>query len=449
MASPTVVDFGQSMFGRLLNSRNAFTNIYYLSNGYGRATQFFNALAGGNSKSVQKNIAEGKYEFHTISHTGVQAQVATRTVSGANLVLTWTDSAYDSFRDNFVTLDGTTSIRRQGQVVSHGPGTITIAPNGTPFTAADYAVGNFASEAWQISANRGSTGTESKYVVPETDNNFASIKRESIFLSRRDFHESYVDGAISKANWALMQEPEMVKNFARNREYSRLFEERQQLTVNGQLANQNGGLLWSIQNRGGAHIVSASDLNQNRWLELIALISGKTSAFGGNLVCFHGKEALGTIQRFTQNFVEGSGSLNTFRATLGIDITTYGYIGQQISFVHLPILDDEQFFGGISSITGKLRSSHSFFLCDMAPTTTYDIVDGTAPVVEQFHFGSQEMHYGYIHGVVGPEGASSSQFIQGKHTWASDIDGVSAHLLSDGGINIANASGMLFWELAS
>lgn len=448
MASSVTVDFGQSMFGRLLNSRNAFDNIYYLANGYGRATQFFIALAGGYSKSQRKNIADGKYEFHTISHTGVQAQVATRTLAGGNLILTWTDPTYDAFRNGFVTIDGSTSIRRQGQVVSHSAGTVTLAPVGTPFGAADYIIGSFATEGWNMSANRGSTGTESKYVVPETDFNYASIKRESQFLSRRDFHESYLDGAISKPNWAMMQEPEMTRNFARSTEYARLFEERKQILLpSGQLASQNGGLLWSIQNRGGSHVVSPSDLNKDTWLQLIHLVAGKTSSFGGTLVCFHGKEALGTIQRFTQDFVQGSGSLNTFGAKYGIDITSWAYIGQEINFVHLPILDDEKVFGKISNITGKLRSSHSFFLCDMAPTTTYDVVDGTAPVVQPFHFSDQEINYGYVHGTIGSDGVPNSPTVQGKHIMSSDIDGVSSHIWSDGGINIANAAGMIFWEL--
>ena len=72
------------------------------------------------------------------------------------------------------------------------------------------------------------------------------------------------------------------------------------------------------------------------------------------------------------------------------------------------------------------------------------------PAIERFHFDIEGMRYGYIPGTIGPDGGDPSDHLKmGKFLMVSDIDGVSAHLTSDGGIDIANARKMLFFELLS
>lgn len=449
MATPLVIDFGTSMNSRLLNDRNPFKYIYYLSNKYGAATTLFSALAGGKSSEKVETL-DGKKEILTISHTGVQAQVATRTTSGTDLILTFTDPTYEAFRVSFVAIDGSTTRRSQGYIKSKAAGTITIAQMGTAFTAADFAVGSYVTEGWQASANNGSTGVDSKYVMPSSDYNFSSIKRDSRYLSRRDFVSSYMSLSQGGKPWAMMQEEEMIRDYARKLEYARLFEQRGQLVLNGKLTNQNGSLLWAITNRGGTHVTSTSELVQDEWLDLIDTISKKSGQFGGKLICIHGTDALGTIQRFTQGFIQQAGKNNTFKAEYGIDMGTYQYNGVEINFLYSPLFDDLMFMGGTSTINGKHRASSSFFLIDASPVDTYGMNDGIASSIVPFHFGEQQMFYGYVPGVIGPDGGSPSNYIKGKYSlMTNSVDGVTCEVLHDGGIDIPNASRMLFWELAS
>ena len=449
MASPLTIDFGNSLNSLLLNDRNPFKNIYYLSNGYGSATALFSALAGGKS-SEMVSTADGKKEILTMSHTGVQAQIATRTVSGTDLILTFVDPTYEDFRTTFTAFDGSTTRRAIGYIKAKGAGTITIAQMGTAFTAADFAIGAYATEGWQVSANSGSTGVDSIYIAPSTDYNYPSIKRDTCYLNRRDFHTTYMDLSQGGKPWAMMQEKEMIMRFARKKEYAALFEERAQITVGGKLANQNGSLLWAIKNRGGSHITSTAELTQDVWLDLIDSISKKSGQFGGKLLCIHGTDAFGTIQRFTQNFVLNAGVHNTFKAEYGIDIRQYNYNGVTINFLYSPLLDDPMFMGGTSNINGKQRSSSSFFLIDASPVDTYGDKDGIASSIIPFHFGNNPMIYTYVPGMIGPDGGSASSSIKGKYTFSGNsVDGVSVEVLHDGGYDIPNASRMLFWELAS
>jgi len=445
MANQTL-DLGESLLGKLLNSRNAFRNIYDLSGGYGKATQIVTLLNEGGS--VKVNTADAKYEKFTIGHQGVIAKIDTRAVSGVNLILTLIDPLFDFFRNGDVVLD---IDRAQGFVLSHAPGTITISPyDRDVFLATDFESGDFARRGWNSSSNRNSTGTESLYATPDTIVNFGSIKRDSVFLHRRDFHETFIDEAISKKNWALMQEHVLINRVMQSMEWSHLFEERNQKIINGELTNSNGGLLWAIKNRGGTHIVSPNDLTEETWQGLIETVSKKDATSSSRLTFLYGKAALSRIQSFTSDFVKQSGINNTFGGTevSGIDVQTYAYLGTIIDFVYLPILDDETMFPEQSTITGKQRMSSAFFLVDFSSVMGHEGEE--IPAIERFHFDIEGMRYGYIPGTIGPDGGNPSDHLNmGKFLMVSDIDGVSAHLTSDGGIDIANARKMLFFELVS
>jgi hypothetical protein len=168
------------------------------------------------------------------------------------------------------------------------------------------------------------------------------------------------------------------------------------------------------------------------------------------LTLFYGLEALKTIQDFSQDVLINTGINNTLgsKDVLGFDVQTYGYLGTKINFVPLPILDDPKVFGNeISTITGKPRMSSSFFLVDTTPID--GVGAGPQPAIESIYRGEKEMYYGYIPGMIGPDGGSPSSYMaMGKSLMANDIDGVSCHMLTDSGINIVDAKNMLFFEYA-
>lgn len=436
------------MNAKLLNDRNAFLHLYDLTNGYGKFTQIVNML-NKNSQPRQINTADSKIEKLTIGTLEVIAEILTRTVSGNNLILTFTDANYDFFRNENVVHD---SFRNQGFVLSHAPGTITIAPfsTTTAFTSSMFVLGQMAKASWDSSANRGSTGKENLLATPDSDFNYGSIKRDSVFINRRDLHSSYVDGTITQKNWALGQESVMTKRVAYNLEKAYLFEERFKGIVNGKEYSQNGSLLWAIKNRGGTHIVSPNDLDETTWRDLISIVRKKNADGGGGLMFCHGTEALAKVQGFAEKFVLNAGANNTFGGAKvsGINVQTYGYLGVDIDFVHLPILDDPFYNPEVSSITGKQRTSSSFFLLDTSPVMSYD--KGVVPCIERFYFDIEGMRYFYIPGTVGANGENpSGTTINGKFMVSNDLDGVSCQCLYDGGIDIINAKRMLFWELAT
>ncbi len=447
MATLTL-DLNESLLGKLLNSRNAFNNIYNISGGFGKMTQVVTLLNKFASRQI--NTADCLIENFTIDHQGVISKVKTRTASGTNLILEFYDTTYNNFRIGDAVFD---SARRQGYVNAHSAGQITIEPlNMTTFAGTDFPVDTYTKRTWDVSSNRDSVGKESLFATPDVISNYGSIKRDSVYLARRDFYGTYMDNAITQKNWAMMQEkPIMTDRVAQGLEWSTLFEEKGKKVVNGKETNQNGGLLWGIQNRGGTHTVSPNDLTETTWQATIEQVKTKRAVANQKLTLFYGTAALATLQSITTDFIKQAGSNNTFggSAVSGINVQTYSYLGVDIDFIYLPILDDEKMFPEISDITGKHKMSSSFFLLDLSPTIGYE-GSKMIPAIQRFHFDIEGMRYGYIPGMIGPDGGNPSNYFNGgRYLQVSDIDGVSCHVQRDGGIDVPNARGMLFWELLS
>lgn len=447
MATLTL-NLAESYNAKLLNSRNAFYNLYNITGQYGSMTQVVTMLNKPMGGAVRVNTADSKYEKLTIDHQGVISKIQTRTTSGSNLILDFYDTDYDFFRKDDVVLD---NFHVAGLVIAHQPGQITIAPfMFSAFVSANFPADKFARRGWNSSASRKSVGTESLYATPNTIFNYGAIKRDSVFISRRDFSATYMDQAIPEKNWAMRQESVMIARVAQSLEWSNLYEKRGKEVINGEERTANGGLVWAIDNRGGTHETSPNELTESTWKELIELVGKKDAAAKGRLLFAYGKSALAKVQSFTEDFVKQSGTNNTFggSAVSGIDVNTYSYLGQDIDFMYLSILDDEVMNPEISSLTGKQKSSDSFFLLDLSPVMGDK--GKLIPAIERFYFDKEGMRYGFEPGTVGADGDNPTSVVNnGKYLMSNSTDGVSVHCIYDGGIDIANARRMLYWELLS
>lgn len=442
------LNLAESYNAKLLNSRNAFFNLYNISGRYGSMTHVVSLLNKAAGGAVRVNTADSLYEKFTIDHPGVVAKIKTRTVSGSDLILEFYDSNYDFFRLDDVVLD---DFKVHGLVKTHQPGQITIAPFMRPnkaFVATNFTKDTMVVRGWNSSASRKSVGTESLYEMPNTIYNYGSIKRDSVFISRRDFSQTYMDQAIPEKNWAIRQEGVMIRRIAQSLEWSTLYEPRGKEVINNEERTSNGGLVWAIDNRGGTHLTSPNELTESAWKQAIEIVSKKDAEAKGKLLFCYGKGALAKVQSFTEPFVKASGVNNTFGGSgvSGIDVNTYSYLGQDIDFLYLDILDDWKMNRGNSKISGKQRSSDSFFLLDLS--SVMGDKGKLIPAIERFYFDKEGMRYGFESGTVGPEGGEPSNMVNsGKYMMSNSTDGVSVHCIYDGGIDIANARRMLYWEL--
>jgi len=443
MSAISTLPFSNNIIANALNERNPFEAVYDISGGYNTYTRVVDFLNKGGSVKVTSD----KYEKAVLGNLNVAAEVSAGTGTGTSKVVTLADASYDAFRVGDVVMDLN---RTQGMVIASAAGSVTVEVlDSAAFVAADFGSGTIRRIS-DASPNNGSTGKSALYYTPETDYNYTQIVRNSTFLNRRDMAlNTYVK--YSGNNWWLAQEELMVKDIARQLEYNSIFGKRGRNVTSRGTVDRNGGLLWSIDNRGGTHIVASSQMTRDDFHDYLYTMLAKNANRSRELTLFYGLDALKAIQDFSQDILVNTGINNSLggKDVLGFDVQTYGYLGTKINFVPLPMLDDPKMFGNeISTVTGKPRYSSSFFLIDTTPID--GVGAGPQPAIEKIHKGEKEMYYGYIPGMVGPDGGSPSNYMSmGKSLMASDIDGVSCHALTDCGHNIVDAKNMLFFEYAS
>ncbi len=113
--------------------------------------------------SIPTMTSDGSFSTPIKNVQNVQAQIATVTQSGPNLVLTFADATYAAFRTKQKVED---SNMYEGYVVYSSPGTVTIAPLNNPTTLTSgthFKVGTTIRATGMIGATMNSVGTTTIY----------------------------------------------------------------------------------------------------------------------------------------------------------------------------------------------------------------------------------------------------------------------------------------------
>jgi hypothetical protein len=430
-----------SLLSNTLNERNSFRDVVDISMGYNTPfLSLVNVMNMGNSKQIGSAI----YEFAKRDNLAVSTQISAAAQSGLNLVLTLSDPAFNQFRKGDKVMD-TEWVK--AVVLTSGPGNVTIEPFGTPLVAGtQFAAGQYIKVIGDASPNRDSRGKESLYNTPIMDFNFYSTKRDSVYLALEDMIDTYV--RYKGQSWYFDQEMDMIRRAAKNMESDFIVSDRLQVTTSQGLTNSNGGLKWSIINRGGTYVKSNNLLDIDIFNQLLLEVASKNSAAQKEVTCMAGEAAMQIIHKFINEIGKFSGKNNTFGGQIvhGLQYNEYAIGSISLKLVPFPTFNDPVLFPELSAIGGAqgTRQSNALFMIDSSPNKI--VGGGDAPSIELFHFG-KEMYYGHIKGMAAA-GADVSDFMNPADTIiSSDIDGISAQWLVRNGINITNAKGMVYFEL--
>lgn len=436
-----------SLLAKTLNARNPFQFVIETAQNYNMPTlAIVNAFNNWNSEQIDSE----RYERAKIDNLGVATAIATNTASGPNLILTFTDPTYSDFRVGDEVMDNN---RVHGWVSSAAPGTVTINPYGAALSStttfqANTTIRYLANQ----SPKRASVGTTSLQVTPTLDYNFYDIKRDSQFLANEDFVDTYVK--FRGKNWAFSQEWLMLQRLCRSVATKFLWSNRAQVTTPQGLTNSNGGIEWSIKNRGGFYNPSSVAITLGGLNEFIYNIRIKKGKPMQELTFLCGSGALTQMQAFLGQEIKFSGENNTFGGTAvkGYTVPFYAIADVMCKFVYEPALDNPAIWSqtpdDLTTISGLFGSkmSNSFFAIDTSPALI--VGGGQEPIIKLFHY-RKEMSYGYIQGMIdaGDDGISEENYMNATSTVvSSDVDGMSSHAIVRNGINIVDASGMGFWE---
>lgn len=444
MANISPLPLANNLIAATLNARNPMDMVTDISRGFNHP--FLSMVTAVNSWSSKK-IDSIKYEFTTVGNLSIATTIASNSLVGSNLVITFSDPTYNNFRVGDLVMD---SERIFGKVITKAAGTITVEPVDTTLVAAThFTAGMTAKCVGDASIKSSSRGKSSLYVTPSLDYNYPSITRESQYLDLKDMVGTYVK--YQGDFWWAAQEEFMLQNFARQMEQKWVYTPRLVKTGTDGEYYTNGGLIWSIQNRGGVYLKSPNIIDQTTWDELIYQVSAKSAAATQDLVCLYGRAAKFEIDKFLGETIKYSGSNNTFggNEVKGFTVPQYSIGSTNITFVHFPLLDNPIFNPEVCTLANATgtRGSNSFFLIDKNMLKV--IGGGQKPAIEIFHY-KQEMYYGYIKGLASAGQESfdfGANYLNPAETIiSSDIAGMSCHAMADNGINIEDAQGMCFFE---
>lgn len=398
---------------------------------------------GMNSTGFMSN--DQTYKVTVLDPGYVTATIATRTVSGSNLVLTFTDPTYVGFRVKDV-IANDVNLNVKGQVISAAPGTITIQPieGLSAFTAAHFAVNDFIRVLYDTSANRLSAGKTRQDQAPTIRENRVSTTRESSNWSMRDNTASFVRWESESGMWYDGRIDRMLKRFLRQLEVKFLYSNyaANEMGVEGE-QDSNGGLDWCIKNRNGVYLPLSTALTRNvfeRWLADVR--NRKAGGYRNRPTLVMGRSAYNRVAGFMNDYIQFAGKDNTFGAEVGTNIRVIGVNGDEYNLLILDFLSDPYFNSTISTIPGVNSTvrSNDIYLLDMDPVDSGNGM-GELPPIQMIHWGkenSSPFYVAYMQGMGTGVEATNDQILTAamSNKIVTDIETSSVHLMTMCGIDM-------------
>lgn len=446
MSNTSPLPLVNNLVAKALNERNAMDRVANISGFY--ETPFLWILNAIN-KTGSKQVNTLKYEKNVMDNLSLATPIASNALVGSNLVLTLSDASYNNFRIGWILTDDN---RVQGRVVAHSAGSVTITPQGTAFVAATHFTSTMsARSAFNLSPIANNRGTENLEYTPDTIYNLSSVTRNTVYLDNSDMIKTYPKW-VGK-DWFYAQQIIGLQQWAKDNETKHIIDQRLQVSDFDGTVNHNGGLIWSIQNRGGYYVSSPSLYDINALRDQIFQLRTNNGNKPLDLVCMLGANAMKSLQLNLAANVQYSGINNVFGGSevKGDNIKQYSILDASVRFVSAPFLDNPLgVFGATSSVAGAngtSRGSNSAFLIDIHDIPNMD--GGTQPSIELFHYG-REFTYGYQKGMGGmiDIGGSLPSDIEkaSPEMVVTDISGSAFHTSGQNGIDIVSAKAMSFFE---
>lgn len=386
----------------------------------------------------------------------ISDNVANRAVlPGGNLLLTLANVAAGQphgFRVGDVVQSGV-DYRRKGQVVAVTPTTVEIQPTEglAAFIASDFALGDFFAVHYDSSSVVRSSGKTTLTMVPRTDWNCISTIRDSHEWSLQNTSvASLVDNkGTPDGLWQNVQITEVAKRLLRQIDRALVGSQRaQNLQGPTGLQDSNGGLDWSLRNRGGF----VQDLNNamtraqfENFLREVA--SSKTGGHTRRPWLIMGRAAFARISSFgTGDFIRYDRALvQSYRGNImGANFGVYQVAGYEFNLAIAEALDNRNLFpqtSVIPGVSGTIRSNDIYFLDgDSLPTLNGM---GYRPAIQMIHWskdgsesGGSPFYAGVLRGMNSAEVSDADVMNASANPIVTDVEASSFHLMYKGGVDM-------------
>jgi hypothetical protein len=292
------------------------------------------------------------------------ATVNVRTLSGALLVLTLSDSTFQAIPvgNAVISLSGCLA-----EVVANGDGTMTLRCVYSPTGTANVAFANADFAADELVSDRGALGNINNRLTPETVftlpteySNFIAQYDAGAYISHEDVNnKTYIKNQYGSDFYALQKESQALQRLMQTY-YARLYSNIPAVAD----ANKPVGasLINQINTMGGFSTGIAAPITETTLKNVIRQYVANGGFTGDEIVVLCGSQYLGDIHESLAKYVETAGTHNVVGGQVveGINIYEYGFEGLKLKFIKDPFLDNKQIFGVVRSLdfTPKVHSNN-------------------------------------------------------------------------------------------
>ncbi len=389
-------------------------------------------------KPVQKKSGQRLIEMYRQGYDYPMASIASRTASGNDLILTFTDTSFNSIVvDNMVKASNGTL----GIVKSVGLGTMTISWLQTPsntsatgFASGDFAVGGFT-------VDMGNVGNvldrQSPLAIDPQPTRFTNVIGQidgSVTLSFEDLNTKTwlpFNGmqyySLSKLDYAMQQ-------FLRAYDYRMLSDVA---AVNDAQKPVSGSILWQIKTQGGIDRPFTS-LTETEFLGAADEFRANGGYDGEKIVIVCGSGYLAELQKNVfKQFITTAGTTNTIggASVKGINVKEYAYGGYEYQIIVDDFLDQPSW---TPTTIYNQPSKRSYSAIWMSTSPVPSINGGMLPFISEHYFGNTaDMVVQKVFGMIDDKGNYVNVGSNGKKnvTWNMTLDKVT---------QLANPAGCMF-----
>lgn len=341
-----------------------------------------------------------KFEIPRMGNTFPAQNIALRTTSGANLVLTWADPQFQSMYEGDMVRS---SNGTYAQVIRSVPGEVEIKLPGSDYSAtgdATFQAGDFPINT--IVSFRGdqkntkSTATGKMRVVedPILEFNYIGLEEYVDEISREEFFKStyfgpqiIATGGSGKRYGARQLYLNSLQRAYRSFSAKMLDAPRAYDGLGGYTA---GGFEWQITNQGGVNLSYGTQVNLTNFSGAINTLVENGGMNGDEILIICGSKYMSDWQlNVGRDLVLTAGTNNTVGGTSvkGIDIKEYAFIGKRVKFIVDNTWSDPNLYNSTSTLGGTLQSRKAYFF-NTDPVLTSE---GMMPFVREYYYGSSPM----------------------------------------------------------
>lgn len=447
-----------SAYTALLNNRNWATGVLDLDRGYAAPLAWIDTLNPQGSFSIEG--PEGKLLVGYQPRAEVVQTIASVTQVGANLLVTFIDSNYDSFREKFLVMDDNKNF---AYVIQSQAGSVLLKPatNPTALVAASHFIaGRTITEAGNIAGNQYSTGVANLYKTKAIRSNWSSIMRESHTISSREKFFSYKGVNEDDVMYSYSEgEAQMVKRFMKKKLLKTVYHDPGQFNTQFEgTGNITQGLRAAVRDQGGMFIQSSSLLSQSMFESMLDFVATKDPAQYQDYMFIGGRAAWSRISSFYQNniiYTQSTKMANNGQAVT-FDIAQVTIKGITLKIQVWGLFNDNVLFPKVSTIAGAgYKEANTFAILNLNPVPDA-MSGGMIPAVRKFHFGSSTMTggaetlYRMEPGMVGMGNSNSTGLptVGGYQITTSSVMGATVQVAEDAGIDFT-ADGCVWFELTT